>query len=547
MQFNDKFLKTLPLPAKGNRIWYDDQVTGLGLRITAAGAKSFVFNYRIHGRERRYTLGPYGKDLWTLLRARRRAGELRRMVERGEDPLGERIDARNAPTVADLCDRFEEEHIPRKRARTQTDYKRVIEKEIRPELGAKKVADVDFADIDALHQKITKRGAPYEANRMLRVASKMFNLAIKWKMRADNPVKGVEFNDEEKRERYLDPEKELAPLAKALDEHPDKQAVAIIRLLLLLGSRRGEVQAMRWDQLDLDNAIWTKRSAHTKQKKLHRVPLPAAAVQLLRQLRAEAEAAAKAEGEEVSEWVFPSRRQRDRPPRRDQEGLVGDLQGRRHHPHGDGEGQGRRAAPRREARRAHPRPAAHLRVCPCQRRAVAADHRPPAGPHAAVDDGALRAPVRRSVAQGDGAGKRGDHRPPGFSRPEAAAGCAQVSDCSADLDQRGEQMTKGALDERDPWLLIRKYYCEFPTPSARKRNEPNRRYRISAVTRSVRHAALRTIFEILGAKSLRQRLIATRIVVDAISDYHKDWLWLQSRKVRAPLVQGHCATCRGAR
>ena len=306
MKYNDQFLKSLPQPARGNRIWYDTEVKGLGLRITAAGAKSFVFNYRINGRERRYTLGPYGKDLWTLQRARRRAGDLRRMVARGEDPLGERIDARDAPTVADLCDRFEAEHIPRKSARSQPDYKRVIRKDIRPELGTKKVAAVGFADIDALHQKITKRGAPYEANRMLRVTSKMFSLAIMWKMRTDNPVKGVEFNDEEKRERYLDPEKELGPLAKALAEHPEKQAVSIIRLLLLVGSRRGEVLAMRWAQLDLDNAIWTKLSAHTKQKKKHRVPLSDAAVQLLRDLRAEAEAAAKAEGVEVSEWVFPS-------------------------------------------------------------------------------------------------------------------------------------------------------------------------------------------------------------------------------------------------
>jgi integrase len=306
-KFNDRFLKGLAPPEKGNRIWYDDQVTGLGLRITAAGAKSFIFNYRINGRERRYTLGPYGKDLWTLLRARRRAGELRRMVERGEDPLGERIDARNAPTVADLCDRFEREHIARKRESTQKDYRRVVTKVIRPELGAKKVADVTFADIDALHQKVTARGVPYEANRVVRVASKMFTLAsTKWKMRADNPVKGVELHPEEERERYLHPEKELVPLAKALDEHPDRQAMAIIRLLLFVGSRRGEVLAMRWDQLDLDNGVWTKLSAHTKQKKKHRVPLSAPAVQLLRVLRAEAEAAAKAEGGTVSEWVFPS-------------------------------------------------------------------------------------------------------------------------------------------------------------------------------------------------------------------------------------------------
>ena len=305
-RFDDRLLKTLAPPESGNRIYYDDQITGLGLRITAAGARSFVFNYRINGRERRYTVGPYGKDQWTLLRARKRAGELRRMVERGEDPLGERQDARQAPTVADLCDRFEDEHVSKKRPSTQIDYKRVLRKDVRPVLGAKKVADIEFADIDRLHRRITKRGSPYEANRARAVLSKMFNLALKWKMRADNPVRGVERNDEEKRARYLEPQKELPRLAKALAEHEDKQAADIIRLLLLTGARRGEVQAMRWDQLDLDRSNWTKLSAHTKQKKTHHAVLSDAAVQLLKRLRAEAETAAEATGEAVSEWVFPA-------------------------------------------------------------------------------------------------------------------------------------------------------------------------------------------------------------------------------------------------
>ena len=196
--------------------------------------------------------------------------------------------------------------MSKKRPSTQIDYKRVLRKDVRPILGAKKVADIEFADIDRLHRRITKRGSPYEANRARAVLSKMFNLAIKWKMRADNPVKGVERNDEEKRAHYLDPEKELPRLASALAEHDDKQASDIIRLLLLTGARRGEVQAMRWDQLDLDRASWTKPSAHTKQKKTHHAVLSDAAVHLLRGLRADAEEVAKAKGAEVSEWVFPS-------------------------------------------------------------------------------------------------------------------------------------------------------------------------------------------------------------------------------------------------
>ena len=84
--------------------------------------------------------------------------------------------------------------------------------------------------------------------------SKMFNLATRWGWRTENPAKGIERNPEQKRRRYLSAA-ELARLAKALDEHEDKQAANIVRLLLLTGARRGEVQAMRWDQLDLDKGV----------------------------------------------------------------------------------------------------------------------------------------------------------------------------------------------------------------------------------------------------------------------------------------------------
>jgi integrase len=126
----------------------------------------------------------------------------------------------------------------------------------------------------------------------------MFSQAIRWGWRQDNPAKGVERNHEEKRQRYLSAA-EIATLSTALAEHEDKQAADIVRLLLLTGARKGEVLAMRWQDLDLAEGIWTKPSAHTKTKKPHRVPLSAPAKQLLSELRD----AAKAD----AEFVFPGR------------------------------------------------------------------------------------------------------------------------------------------------------------------------------------------------------------------------------------------------
>jgi site-specific recombinase XerD len=114
--------------------------------------------------------------------------------------VGEHREARAAATMADLCDRFEREYIPRKRPATQRDYRQQIAVDIRPALGRMKVAAVTFADVDAWHRKISKR-APTHANRALAVLSRMFSMAIRWGVRTDNPCKGVERNQEHKRQR----------------------------------------------------------------------------------------------------------------------------------------------------------------------------------------------------------------------------------------------------------------------------------------------------------------------------------------------------------
>src|ERR1700685_1127060 len=63
----------------------NDSISGFGLRVTAAGIKSFLLNYRVHGRQRRYTIGQLGA--WTAETARQEARRLRTLVDRGEDPF----------------------------------------------------------------------------------------------------------------------------------------------------------------------------------------------------------------------------------------------------------------------------------------------------------------------------------------------------------------------------------------------------------------------------------------------------------------------------
>ena len=294
-RLTDAIVKRLPVPASSNRIYYDTEVGGFGARVTAAGARSYVLTYRVRGgRQRRYTIGSATE--WQATAARDEARRLKQRVDQGGDPLGEIEDDRGAATVADLCERFEDEHLPRKRASTQADYRRSIRLYIRPALGRLKVADVVWGDVDALHRKITKAGYPYQANRVIALASKMFSLAIRWHMRLDNPVKGIERNQEHKRKRYLSGD-ELVKLTESLATDTDRQAADIIRLLLLTGCRRGEAMAARWADFDLGAGIWTKPGSTTKQRTDHVTPLSAPARQLLAEIRIRTE---------ESPWVFPA-------------------------------------------------------------------------------------------------------------------------------------------------------------------------------------------------------------------------------------------------
>jgi len=272
-------------PRSSTFIVFDTVVKGFGIRVTPAGAKAFVIDYRNRsGRQRRFTIGKY--PTWGVAAAREEAKRLLREVGIGNDPVADRNKARDGQTMADLAERYIEEHLPKKRPRSQREDRDLLRLYILPSMRTTKVRDVDHAAVDALHRKITKGGKPTRANAVARLLSKMFNLSIKWGMRADNPCKGIEKNDELPRERYLS-NAEIERLWTALEAEQDRESVTAILLAMLTGARLGEVVKSSWDQFDLEQGIWTKPSSHTKQKRIHRVPLTPRALAMLQGLREE--------------------------------------------------------------------------------------------------------------------------------------------------------------------------------------------------------------------------------------------------------------------
>ena len=104
-----------------------------------------------------------------------------------------------------LGKRFLEEYVPvHCKPSTAYEYQRSVKFFIQPRIGTRKVTEIQRSDIAELHHGM--RETPYQANRILGVLSKMFNLAELWGLRPDgsNPCLHVKRYMEEKRERFLE-------------------------------------------------------------------------------------------------------------------------------------------------------------------------------------------------------------------------------------------------------------------------------------------------------------------------------------------------------
>ena len=278
----DKLVKALAKPASGQRIIRDARSIGFGVRITKSGHTAFIFNYVMQGRDRRMTIGQY--PAWSVQAARDEAHKLRVQVDGGSDPLEDIVTRRNAPTVAEYWADYRETVLVQKSISTQRNEQSMWRRFVLPELGRRRLRDVNYSDLEHLHRRISI-STPTQANRCIASLRKAFNVAIKRKLITLNAAVGITFNAENPVACYLDHNQRMA-FVDALRRRPDTTSTLALLMLVATGARKGEVLNARWAHFDLMEAVWTKPSSHTKQRRLHRVPLSELAVEALTRARA---------------------------------------------------------------------------------------------------------------------------------------------------------------------------------------------------------------------------------------------------------------------
>ena len=141
---------------------FDEDVRGFSLRVFTSGSRNFTLDYRIKGRQRRFTIGRWPE--WTVTAAREQAKALRRIIDDGGDPLGERETGMSAPRIPDLIDRYIETHLPNLAPTNRSDQISMLRKLVQPVWKHKLVEDITLDDVDRLLAQIAKgRARPSKA------------------------------------------------------------------------------------------------------------------------------------------------------------------------------------------------------------------------------------------------------------------------------------------------------------------------------------------------------------------------------------------------
>jgi integrase len=280
MKLTQSSISRLALSAgKTDEIFFDEEITGFGVRVRAGGSRKFVVHYRQGGVQRRHTLGAVG--VMHLEEARKKARKILVAVDDGKDPAAEKATRRAAAglTFERVMEDYLETRQLEMKSRSFEETARHLKRHCKP-LHKLAIASLTRQVIASRLRDISQNQGPVAGNRVRSSLSAMFGWAIGEGFCDVNPVTGTNRAVEnEERERALNDD-EVARLWNGL---PDTQYGRIVRLLLLTGCRRDEIGSLLWSEINESARTITLPGIRTKNGREHVVPLTEPALQVLRQ------------------------------------------------------------------------------------------------------------------------------------------------------------------------------------------------------------------------------------------------------------------------
>lgn len=268
---------------------------GLYLDRDEQGRSRWLFMWSRNGKRREMGLGPAGRDGVSLAAARERATAAREHVRNGRDPIEERKAAAAAParswTFGDVADELLTALSPQWRNDKHRAQWTMTLKTYAAPLRSLPVDKVSTADVLRVLQPFWQ-AKPETASRLRGRIERVLDAAKARGLRnGENPARWRGHLDHllprrQKLSRGHHRAMPYAELPAFMVKLREREAVAALALefLILTAARSGEVLGAKWPEFDIDGAVWTVPAARMKSGREHRVPLPARAVAILKEI-----------------------------------------------------------------------------------------------------------------------------------------------------------------------------------------------------------------------------------------------------------------------
>ena len=267
------------IPKDRDHFLWDDKVTGFGLKITPAGNKVYLFQYRIGGRGakvRRYTIGRHGT--LTPEGARKEAERLALMVSQQLDPQDEKVE-RQRKSI-DLAfpvylENFAKNCLAERWKGSATEVEAMLRSHALPSLRSNTLPEIRRADVAAIIRQVSDR--PALASKLFAILRYLFRHAVSEGDLNQSPLDGMKPPPlPASRDRVLN-DRELALVWRGSQElgYPFG---SFIRLLIVTGARRKEIAGLTWSELDRDKLIWSIPAERSKNGLSAHLPLSTIAI-----------------------------------------------------------------------------------------------------------------------------------------------------------------------------------------------------------------------------------------------------------------------------
>ncbi len=313
---------------------------GLFLEVMPGGAKAWRLRYRLGGKQEKATLGDY--PTYSLVEACTWRDECKALARRGVSPMGLKrgdvVAEDAAPVVKEIAESFVRKwcvkSLERKRAQAAEvraseqveafiwkwfedivtpankyprNIKRVLEKDIIPAIGEKKIADVSVDDVLRITDSIKARGSDQMALQTRNVLKRLFAYAIARQKAQFNPAAAIEAKYiaiTKSRDVALTAD-EIGRLLRCIYQSSMRRANKLaLHLLIICMVRKSELIEAQWTEIDFEKALWAIPGERMKKDRPHLVPLSVQALAMLRELKGLSG---------VSRWIFPSRNTSKKP------------------------------------------------------------------------------------------------------------------------------------------------------------------------------------------------------------------------------------------